>query len=432
MSVTFPQMQSDPNLQRDAMTGVSTLQALNQARAQYLKNQAAQATLQYAGPQAQAQLGLTNANIGVANALAGQKGAESGLLGAQTKAANIQNQLAQNKVAIAQYLLSKAAGNQNNSGLASSALAPNSPGGAAAAGLGGGLPVQPGFNQNMASKFPGVPAGSSVGMPIPVNQASNLGAAISQPGIPAGPLSQSLAPNASSQTESLSPLERQAKNIEDAKNQANLWAMMGQQNYASQLVRSAVTGNPTQQKLAANLGDQLKNYQDAAVSAQKIQPLLGEYEAVLKQIPPAALIPGFRGMTKHVSDNIQTLQQLSTQIMPLVSHQLGVSARSMTNAEMGRLGMTSLDPTHQLYGSLVNGLQNLKALNQRSQDANSQANSWMENHADLNKFKPSFDNSASIVEPNAKVKVIAPDGKTTGMIPASRVNDYLSNGYKRG
>lgn len=62
MSISFPDVQLDPNISRNVNTGMTaalnTMQGLNNARAQYLKNQASESQLPYVGPQAQAQTQL--------------------------------------------------------------------------------------------------------------------------------------------------------------------------------------------------------------------------------------------------------------------------------------------------------------------------------------------------------------------------------------
>lgn len=71
---------------------LTTLQGLNQARQQFLNNQALQATVPYAGQQAQAQVGLTQGQANLANAQANffPMTAKAGLLGAYGRLASAQ------------------------------------------------------------------------------------------------------------------------------------------------------------------------------------------------------------------------------------------------------------------------------------------------------------------------------------------------------
>lgn len=409
-----------------AQTNLNSLAALNDARINEIKqhsNMMAQNAMQtqlglpYIGPQALANLGVTNAQRGLYGAQTGLANANTGLIGANTNAALL-------GMAIKKLALNKLFGNNNGVG-GLGALSPNASSNGAplssylksnniGSSSGNGnvyknmdtLPI--GTAPDSSNEIPEMPEGNDALTNSSDSQMQT------QNMVPPDQTNIEQASNQQSPISDSDLLEQQRQQIADAAKQTQLLSLAGIPG-ADMGLKIAQSGTPQQQLAKSNLSNiqsnmakinsaQISKVNDAGMAAYEMKPILQSFNSVLDKIPKAEFTPGIRSYIGIGDPNFKELQNLNAQLMPLMAHMRSIPARAWTNQEMSILGSGIADP-RQTIGSLKMNLNLLKQMVDRTQVNQDKMNEYYQKNGTLVGYKP-YMGTAKIKLPNGKLATI--------------------------
>lgn len=399
---------------------INLTKAMQQAIHQSLINQAASATLPFAGPQASAtlknqqlqnqQLGLqmpyaaplAKANVGNINAQANQSNAaalstnvnsNSGLLG-QLRQLQATRGLMVQQGADPQTLsmIDNSISNLNNmiqqtgmrtgfgNGMRMNIQTPQAPqpnqqinpqGTSMSPSSGGGLPMtlqqlQTLHQMNFSGGAPGTIGGNLTGQPGQGGMSTQM----TQPG-------QSMQPSISSEMQSTNNMTpNNLPSIQEQQNQqiqrdrvssilAGMTGNPGLQSATGNLLNHDYTGTAQQQAASAADKKNIESISAHANDGAQLKYFTDQYRQTLAQIPPITFTIPLNKMSPEMSGKIQYLQSLSKQMIPLESGLTGMNINRITNQEFNNSGKSTANP--QQYLSAVNAqLQNLDNISDRA------------------------------------------------------------------
>lgn len=353
-----------------ASINLQTLGAMNSARLKGLDllNQKSVAESPYWGPQASAQVGLTNSQAGLYGQQAAKLKEELPYAGDLAKAELQNAQISQAKFKMFQDLYNR-----------------------------GGLPgMTPQAQDNQQ-----VPLGSALSngaaydsnanaLPLNPQSVTNLNQALRQPGIPRQPMAAGGGVQMGQPEMDNSPQAQQARAIQQAQSAFPFLMLSGKPEVAAQLMNQARQGTPLQQKAIAEDSARMKEYNEQADAAEKLLPMLQDYKDSLKKVNKANFTPLYRNtIAPIVSAPFKDLANQGNAMMPIIAHMLGVPARSMTNQEMSRLTGVSFDPAQPLE-SLQLAIPRIEKMMQQKSQTRKEAMAWRNKNNSLNNFEPSY------------------------------------------